>query len=460
MTTFWRPARVPLSGVEWVALIVAVGIAHGFHARGIAYPSAYDAKNYLDIALDIARGGLFSKFYYSELRTYGYPLLLRALHAVSEAMQLPWTFVVFEAQLAAHVAAALFLRSRLAQFSLPLARAVLVTVLLNVVALVYVAETLGESVSLTLLMVAAACWIHVLRRDRAAWLAIAAGSLAIGAAIAVRPGNVFAVPAWIIALAAADWLRGASARQRASAAMIAVVALALPLVPQLVNNVRHHDAWTPLVPSSLGRHQQIWGIANLKYATALEPVALPSIYYLNPFAAGRPVDETRPLAWYAEHPLAGAATLALHTFGMLDQDLLFTYARDLDPWYRRPLGVIVHGVLALAVLGIALLAQRARHERTHRAVAFALVGFVLSHIALHATTAVEMRFGLPLLVLAGPLAAWYLAERLPNATTARRAAGVVGVIAWIAVALVLSEWMREQSPQIRAWYARGTSSPP
>ena len=112
-----------LSRVEWLALALAVGIAHAFYARSVAYPSEYDAQIYLDIAIDLAHGGLFSKYYYSELRAYGYPLFLWMLKEVADALRVPWGLVIFEAQLALYVGAALFVRSRLARVSLPVARA-------------------------------------------------------------------------------------------------------------------------------------------------------------------------------------------------------------------------------------------------------------------------------------------------------------------------------------------------
>ena len=68
-----------LSRGEWMALATAIVIAHLFYWRIVLYPSAFDAQNYFDIAADIDRNGLFSKFYYSDVRTYGYPLLLAAL---------------------------------------------------------------------------------------------------------------------------------------------------------------------------------------------------------------------------------------------------------------------------------------------------------------------------------------------------------------------------------------------
>jgi hypothetical protein len=272
----------------------------------------------------------------------------------------------------------------------------------------------------------------------------------------VRPANVFALPVWAVALAALAWLRGWNARDGVAAALVTALAIALPMLPQLANNVRHYGTWTPLVAASLGRNQQIWGIAYLKYATALPPIALPSIFYLNPYAEGRPVDEAWPLAWYVEHPGAGAVTLGLHVFGMLDQDLLFTYARDLDPWYRRPLGIVTHGAIALAGLGLVLLASRARRNRGCRATFVALSTFCAGYAALHATTAVEMRFGLPLLAVAGPLAVWLVREAWPGSAIARRAAIVAFVAVWIAASLALSDWMRSQAAPIRDWEARAS----
>ena len=89
---------------------------------------------------------------------------------------------------------------------------------------------------------------------------------------------------------------------------------------------------------------------------------------------------------------------------MLDQDLVFTYNRDLDPWYRIPVGIANHAIVGAALIGIAILVVRARRDRAYAFAAGAVIAYVVSHIALHATSTVEMRFGLPLLLLAGPAA--------------------------------------------------------
>ena len=84
--------------------------------------------------------------------------------------------------------------------------------------------------------------------------------------------------------------------------------------------------------------QQVWGIQNIKYATGMPPVPRGAIYYHSPFWRGTELDvRNRRWRWYVDYPGRGSLTLAIHTFNLTDQDLLFTYSRDLHPWYRVPL---------------------------------------------------------------------------------------------------------------------------
>jgi hypothetical protein len=248
------------------------------------------------------------------------------------------------------------------------------------------------------------------------------------------------------------------------------ICLLAPMLPQYANNVRHYDKPTPLVASTLALYQQYVGVEHLKYATGLPPVPTPSVYYNNPFAQGRPVDGAAPLRWYLDHPLQGALTLGLHVFNMLDQDLLFTYSRDLDPWYRLPLALLTHGGLALAFMAWLLFTRRAWQPSLpplegegpwndrHRGLQWRLPWFALTvlaglHIGLHAITLVEMRFGLPLLVLAGPMGAWMLVHTMTFEPARTRWFRVGVVTAWIVLALLLSHWVRQQAPSIRSWGA-------
>ncbi|MEO5699341.1 MAG: hypothetical protein ABIS17_13265 [Casimicrobiaceae bacterium] len=439
------PAR--LGRWEWLALVAALAIGHAFYARIVRFPSDFDALNYVQIATDIAQHGLFRPFYYANIRTYGYPLVLAGLERTAALTGVDWLWLVFEAQLFAYLGACVAVRNAVARHDSAYAPWVLVTLALNVFALSYAPETLTESLALTLLMLAAALWIGMRVPGAALPARVFVAALLTSFAVMVRPASLFALAAFAVALLLVVLERRVGWRTGLSMAVVFVVGTALPMAPQVINNLRNYGEATPLVVARLGTNQQIWGIQYLKYATALPPVPLPSVFYDNTLVVSRPIDPEHPLAWYWRYPWAGARTLALHVFNMLDQDLFFTYARSLDPWYRVPVAILNHALLAFAAIGGVLMVARRRLAMT----AIAVVAFVVAHIGLHATTAVEMRFGLPLLVLAGPLAAfgWRVLRR-----RARRCAWlVVGIFvaAWVTGALMLSDWVRAQAPQIRAW---------
>jgi hypothetical protein len=448
-------AKLSLSRGEWIVVALACAIAHAFYWRAALQPPAWDAKSYLEIAAEIAGKGLFTRFAYSDLRTYGYPWLLSGLLRLARATGAQSGLLIFEAQLALHLGAALFARraltGRALGLSSGLARLVFAALTLNVFVLSYTAEILSESVSLSLITLGAAFWLRLLQIQpgREWWINLFLGSLVAGFSVMVRPANVFFLAAWIVAVAALFVTRRVSIRRALPAAAVLIAGLALPMLPQLANNINHYGRATPLPAAPLATSQQAWGIRSQKYATALPPAG-PAVHYANPLSAGTAVDEDRPLAWYREHPAAGMATLALHAFNMLDQDLLFTYSRDLDPWYRLPVGILNHALIALALAGFVLLVRRRKQGRDVGLAALVLLAYAAFHIAVHAPTLVEMRFGLPLLLVAAPLAAWAVAEirGLPGRA---RLAAVLWVAAYVAAALVLSGWVRRQSIPIRLW---------
>ncbi len=443
----WRLGRS-----DWLLLAAAVVVAHGFFARILHYPSSFDAANYLELANDIERNGLFRPFPGSEIRTYGYPLFLAMLVRTASWSGAPVGLWLFEAQLALYLAAALYLRAGMARIAPSATRIVFAALTLNPIVLAYAPESLSESLSLTLIVVVAGAWVRLLASTTPLPREIIVGTLAAAFAMVVRPANVFVLIAWLVAMLAVGIARRWTGRAAALVALAAFVCIAVAFAPQIAINLRFYGQATPLPAASLGHNQQIWGIAYLKYGTALPPVPLPSVFYANPFAQGRPVDEAHPLRWYRDYPGAGAATLALHAFNLLDQDLLFTYSRDLDPWYRIPLGILTHGFVALALLGIWRWSRRAPRDSTARIAVFALVVFVALHLGVHVLTAVEMRFGLPLLLIAFPLGAWCAVSMARDGWRDKRMLLVAAWVAvWVAGSLSLSTWVRDQSPSISAW---------
>src|SRR5688572_30714293 len=117
-------AKLSLSRGEWIVIALACAIAHAFYWRAALQPPAWDALSYLEIATEIADKGLFTRFGYSNLRTYGYPWLLSGLLRLARATGAQLGLLIFEAQLALHLGAALFARRALTGLSPGLSRLV------------------------------------------------------------------------------------------------------------------------------------------------------------------------------------------------------------------------------------------------------------------------------------------------------------------------------------------------
>lgn len=445
--------RLRLSRAEWLALTIGLSIAAGFFVHQWRYPSSlYDAAQYAEMGRNILDHGLRSRFMESsQVRTYGYPLFLSVIVLVARVLHLPFVPVLFLAQLTLYVLAAAALRRSLASWSIPVARLVFCGLLLDYYALLYTPESLTESLSISAAILLAAGWIAAYQRQGPRRLLAGLGVIA-GFAVMIRPANI-AFAATAVAGTALVAVRGRFPRRRAAIAAAAVaVCVALPFLPQLFYNVTQFGRWTPLVARDLGKAQQLWGIQDIKYATAMPPSPGAAVHYVNPWLTGTTVDEADPLAWYVAHPRRGALTLALHSFNLTDQDLLFTYSRDLDPWYRVPLGIVNHAVVALGLIGLVVLGSDALRvgHRTDRD-AMALLALALAGTwALHAWAAVEMRFGALVLCVLFPAAGYTLYILARSTRVLRTIAIAVVVAAYVAGALRLSAWVRDQAPLIRA----------
>ena len=339
-----------------------------------------------------------------------------------------WTgvsFVVllFALQFLAYCGAALFLRRALAPVSVTASRVVFCALLLDYYALIYAPESLTESLSLTLLVLAAGCWVTLWRAGLAPWPLIA-GSVVVGFAFMVRPANAFMIAVWVLGVALLVRRERPPLVKTAFHCALVALAVALPMLPQIRNNAIHYAKVSPTVAAEIGVLQQAMGVRYLKYATAQPPVPEAPVHYDNPWYEGTAIDEASPWSWYVDHPLRGVATLALHTFNLTDQDLLFTYSRDLTPWYRIPLGIVNHGIVALGLLGLVLLGRRvhAAHEPRWRDAYVLLLALIVANLAVYAWTAVEMRFGSVLLLLLFPLAG-YAGLRVAALRARRRTMG-------------------------------------
>jgi hypothetical protein len=433
-----------LSRVEWACLAFGVAATLGFYLHLLAYPSAWDAAWYVQGASDIVRDGLFTRRHQAEFRTYGYPLFLSLLLRAAAATGLPFHALLVSSQWLLFATAAGLVRAALIERFPAAARLAFCGLHANYYTMLYHSDSLTESLAMTSFVGVAACWLR-LWRDPARLAPLVAGSLLCGLGAMIRPANLFLFVPWILGCAVV-WSRRPRPLALLWRSALLLAALVPAFIPQYVNNVRHFGRRTPLLALEMGAYQTRLGVENLKYATGMPPFPT-EVYYANPLADGTSLDPKAPWRWYLAHPARGALTLALHSFGLTDQDLLFTYSYDFTPWYRVPLGVVNHGVVALALLGFVLFWRAALRSRGLALEAASVFTAALgANWALHAPLMPEMRFGLGILLVAFPLAG-YAVTRIRTFRGRLRAGALV--VAYVVAALFLSGWMRSQCAVIR-----------
>lgn len=449
--------EIPANGIDILALASAVVLSVGLFLIGFKDAPQGDAASYLSLAQHFADHGLLRDYPLSDVRTYGYPLFLAIPVLIGRALSIDPRIPAFLLQFGIYLSGAWLLRSEVARHSPGIARAVFLGFCLNIFVLVYVAETLtdGLTVALILLLV----WIVIRLSREVRFSLVLAGSLLVGAMVMIRPGNIFLLPFWGLAVLLFSWrTRGYGA----GFLLLAAAGVALPMLPQVAHNAQYHGVYSPFPTADLRVMQHSLGIMALKYVTLIGDDSFPlvkyrdpvlafaqraQVFYENPFQEGRPL-VWPTLDWYRLHPVAGAATVSLHVFGLLDQDLIFPYSRTLIPAYRWPVGVLNHLMLALAACGLFVAATSLKAWGVRRwMVGLLSLAYLGGFLGVYAFTVVEARFGLPLIAFAAPLAA------LGAVSIARQrqrwGAAAVAVCLYVVGALTLSEWIRDQSPTIR-----------
>ena len=444
--------------VTFTAVLFAVLLSQVVAWINLSAPLYSDADSYAAIAEQMrVAGGIGFRYDLSDLRTYGYPWLLSHLFSVASVTGVPRRWVTFEFQLIFYLTAVWMLSAAIREFSKKTAIVAFFALMVNYPALVYTTEVLTESASLSLILITCACWLEWLASKGArGYLWVAAGALVAGFAMAIRPANVFMAPVYISAIVlGAIWynrrrwwvglLRGVAL------SAIAATLLILPLIPQRLHNKTFHKSNSWLMVRDLGEFQIQSGIHNIKYATAVPPNKIATIYYSNPCFDSFAEFPSPAWRWYLTNAVDGSCTVALHLFGLLDQDLLFTYAVDLDPWYRIPWGVISHSSVFLAAWFFLRKAHFKGNQDSipiSRLFVIVIVLYILSFVAVYAASCVEVRFGLPLYLLVFPLAGMALAQLAEQRWSARIRVLTL-MLAYSFVSLCVSHWVRLQAPLLQ-----------
>ena len=444
-----------------LAVLLALAIAAWAFVDG-DQPIVADAQGYYDFGKLIATVG--PKAFASELRTYGYPAFLAGLMRVVGHDPEDVRAAAFAVQLALLIGAA-WIGARRVGGALGIGgigRVLFVITVANPFLLMHSVQLLTDLPAAVLAYLAVVLSLPQRRPESAArvtCLAAAALSCA-GLAVMLRPSSLVVAPVLV-----GIWVARAVVFRDVhwTALPVALLAFVLPFVPQAWSNYRAFGVAHPLIVSNLYGDHLLWGLMYLKYATFATPEGTSPLYYDNPF---RPPDGLTVGEVLRQHPGAYVATLAIHAFTVVDQDLPFTFVLDVDPWYRWPLSVLNYVFFLGAFVGLALGLRRTARQPGHllRRQRFALLAFGVAALALWAIylpTAVECRYGLPLYLLLAPpfaLAAGRVYAALPTVGSGRVALGTLAVAAWVGLAAAASVWVQNQSPSIVA--LRGGSGGP
>jgi hypothetical protein len=421
----------------FVAVVTAAAVALAIPSFLGGFPELrYDSFHYYSLSRIISGEGLGNL--QSLVRTYGYPLFLSMCTGFRNAEPGTTRALAFAAQLAIYLAACLY-SARVARRvfrSETFFFATYAVMALNPIALIHATEVLTDVLSAVLLLVAVLIPLEPGRPVRRGFLTF----LAAGLAVAVRPANLVVFPALLIV-----WLlRARRFGERVGGGLAAgAVGALLALLPQLYNNVRAYDAWTPLVVERLYGEQAGWGTAMLKYGTLVVAGEKPEIVYRNPF---RPKGVSTPGQFLRKNPVGYLATLVLHGFALFDHDLPFAYVQNVRPWFRWPIALLNYAFLFLAGAGLFTgLAGRRRLTPPAR-LYFAAASLVsVFYVALYLPVAVESRFSLPLYAVLAPAAVFgILAFR--RGPRGRTAAVIVAFGAFLALCSGLSLWLSAQAP--------------
>ncbi len=412
------------------AALAYVFLFAGF--RGVLY----DAFHYLTLSQIVSTEGLWNLF--SRVRAYGYPLFIAAATGFSDPAPETVRALVAAAQVLVYLAACIF-AARVAERVFGSRRFFFGTyavMALNPIALIHATELLSDLLSAVLVGLALFGSLERGETSRRAFLVF----LAVGLSVAVRPANLAFLPALVLL-----WLLRARLYREAVAKTLALgaLAVALALAPQLYGNVKAYGEWTPLLVDRLYGEQAVWGIAILKYGTLVVPGQAPQLVYRNPLL---PDGVSSPREFLRQRPAGYLATLALHGFALVDQDLPFTYVTNPRPPWRWPLSLANYAFLFLAGLGLALLLARER-KTTGGLFAAGATLFTLALFAVYLPVAVESRFSLPLYVILPPAAVYavlWLAARRSGTIVAVAIAGG----GFIAACVQVSLWLSKQAPAL------------
>ena len=443
------------------SMALAIGLSILFYMHSLSFPSCCDASQYVEMARHFEAHGFGANAPHSDVRTFGYPFLLWLVSSVAVAIGVPFPAAVFVVQLSMYVACVVLLYFRFLRLFGPAAGlAVYYGLTFNVLLFPYLPLTMTDGMSVILFLCAAGVLVSLAAGNglRMTILCAAVLGFLVGFAVIVRPANLWLCALVVIGALLVYRKRGRARQQAAGARttrdVVMFIAIAgitgiVATVPQsALNWMRAHKA-TPLPIYDLKAKQLDAGVRYIKYGTNMTGERPAGLFYRNPLfveAEGR-----QGIDWYFRAPLRGSMTLVLRMFAGFDFDYLFPYIYDLRPGYRPVLFLLSQFIVFFGIGAIILLMYPTLARRilgTSAAEHFYWTGPIpagqvfitalLGWAAIHAVSAIENRFTLPMVTMLMPLAVaalWVLIRVFQSGNIKRGLWIVAGFGLWMAACL-------------------------
>lgn len=434
-----------LLGVPRVAIAIGniclIAVATYFYLEQVGQPAVFDQEAYLKLAASYDAQGLYNTP--SHIRTFAYPWCLAILLKISRLVGLPFALLLLGFQLGCYTVASLTIARVVSCSNRGLSGVVYVALCCNVFAGPYLGIALTDSLYISISLAVTGLLMKLEVRlpkalDRPFW-DITALSILTGLAFVIRPAAI-----WLIALVLTCFLLLVIRKKVMLSHVLFGLCLGfVPLLIQIILNIKHFNVATAFPIYNLGAQQLVWGIQNFKYATWLGPADHSQFFYKSGYTATW-LQPGSPVMWYIENPVWGVKLLLTKFIAAFDFDFLVPYPRSFPryPWLASAFSL---SFLYLGLWGTLLhLTRNCLPALGFRC--FPLLT-VLAITAVTIPSAVELRFIIPILsyfmVVTCVFLHFLLSERKLYLTIAVVSVGVVVIPSFFSV----SNFVREQSPR-------------
>ncbi|MEI4768842.1 hypothetical protein WAX74_04115 [Psychrobacillus sp. FJAT-51614] len=217
--------------------------------------------------------------------------------------------------------------------------------------------------------------------------------------------------------------------------------LAFIFIPQLYNNVKNYNDWTPLIHKNLYETQSSWAADYLKYGTVVIDGVDPKLFYINPIESDK---ETIYDLLFLE-PINFLFVYFIHIIGILDWGFVDTYINSFDITSRLVASILLYIYWFLVILGLKNYFSSKLNNFSMNALLFSTIIYVL----FIGTTLVESRFGYPVFMLLLPftgLGAHWITTRISFKITMIKT--LIWMIIFIISFFIFSIWLDFQTKQV------------